>query len=36
MQSGTLIVVIYALGDRVDWEPYPLECRSFKDAKVRR
>lgn len=30
------LVDIYALSDRVDWEPFPTEYRNFKDAKPRR
>jgi len=30
------LVDVYALSDRVDWEPYPLEFRNFKDARLRR
>jgi hypothetical protein len=30
------LVDIYALSDRVDWEPFPTEYRNFKDARVRR
>lgn len=30
------LVDIYALSDRVDWEPFPTEYRNFKDARPRR